>query len=313
MTVCIAAVCGHSLKEGPFVVTAADRMITIGDMEYEPAQTKTVNLASQTVGLLAGDMQLHAAIVPRVQERINKHADENNGVVNVAIIADFYAEEFGYYRRQLAEREILVPRGLNFDRFLSRQATMSQHQVTEIDNRLAAYSIDSSAIIAGIDATGGHIWVIENPGVASCYDTPFFACIGSGASLAATQFMVKKFEKNWDLPRTLWLAFEAKARAQSAGGVGIQSDVVVIGRGGKKIPLRDTEKDLLAEMYARVTEKEAELAAEAGAAIEEYLRRDSQPEKQPADMAQSAATETAEESAAAAEKKPAKPAKKKKA
>ena len=302
MTVCIAAVCGASHENGPFVVTAADRMITIGDLEYEPQQTKAVYLATQTVALVAGDMQLHAALIPRVNERIKEHTDDHGGTITVATIADFYAEEFGYHRRVLAEREILVPRGLSFDRFLARQATMSQHQVAEIDNRLASYCIESSAIIAGIDQFGGHIWVVENPGLAHCYNTPYFACIGSGASLAETQFMVKRFDKTWGLAQTIWLAYEAKARAESAGGVGHESDLIIIGRGGQKLPLGDSDKEMLQKLFADVTEKERALAAQCGEAIEDYIRKSSSATGSN-EMQQTATTEDAQQEAAKTAKK----------
>lgn len=296
MTVCIAAVCGVAHEDGPFVITAADRMITIGNLEYEPQQTKAIYLATQTVALVAGDMQLHAAVVPRVDARIKDHTKDHGGTITVATIADFYAEEFGYHRRVLAEREILVPRGLNFDRFLSRQATMSQHQVVEIDNRLASYVVESSAIIAGIDETGGHVWVIENPGVAHCYDTPFFACIGSGASLAESQFMVKRFDKTWSLPQSIWLAYEAKARAEAAGGVGQQSDLIIIGRGGKKIPLGDADKDMLSKLFQHVTEKERDLAEHCVSAIEDYIEQQTHQSKSQ-DMQQTATSEDAQRDA----------------
>jgi hypothetical protein len=129
MTVCIAAVCNYGLNSQPVIVAASDRMITIGELEYEPEQTKTVNLASQTVALVAGDMQLHAAVVPKVYERIRLALLDDPRNINVATIAEFYAEEFAFYRRTRAEREILVPRGLDFDRFLARQSTMAHYQV----------------------------------------------------------------------------------------------------------------------------------------------------------------------------------------
>ena len=129
MTVCIAAVCNILPDRPSCVIAAADRMITIGDIEYEPAQTKSVFFATSTIGLFAGDMQLHVSVIPRVQERIKEALHENPTNINVSQIAEFYAEEFAYYRRALAEREILVPRGLSFDRFLSRQATMAHWQV----------------------------------------------------------------------------------------------------------------------------------------------------------------------------------------
>jgi hypothetical protein len=47
---------------------------------------------------------------------------------------------------------------MNFDRFYSKQSIMAHYQVAELDQQLASYHVDSSAIIAGIDHTGmgGH-------------------------------------------------------------------------------------------------------------------------------------------------------------
>ena len=165
MTVCIAAVCDALNEHGPFIITAADRMITIGEIEYEPAQTKTVILANQTIALLAGDMTFHAAVIPVVEERIKKQLADEPSNINVSQIAEIYAEEFSYRRRALAEREILFPRGLNFDRFALRQSQLAHYQVDRIDSELLAYRIDATALIAGIDPLGGHIFRIDNPGM----------------------------------------------------------------------------------------------------------------------------------------------------
>jgi hypothetical protein len=116
MTVCIAAVCSMGHERGPIIVAAADRMITIGHIEYEPAQTKMVTLATQTVGLFAGDMRLHALVVPKVLKRVGEVSAEA-GSVTVEQIAEFYADEFLIYRRSLAEREIIAPLKMTLDTF----------------------------------------------------------------------------------------------------------------------------------------------------------------------------------------------------
>lgn len=272
MTVCIAAVCGAGHEKGPFIVAAADRMITIGQLQYEPAQTKTVNLATQTIGLFAGDMQLHAAVVPRARAKITEATREGDGHISVAEIAEFYAEEFAYYRRGLAEREVLFPRGLDFDRFLMRQATMAHYQVSELDAQLASYYVDSTAIIAGIDETGGHLYLVGNPGIAACYDTPYFVATGAGEALATTQFMVARFDKTWDFAKTLWLTFSAKARAEVAGGVGRQTDLVIVAPGGQIIPLPDSQKEILYSLFDQVRAEESAASDKAAAEIEGYIR-----------------------------------------
>jgi hypothetical protein len=63
MTVAIAAICNIGKDPGPIIVTASDRMITIGDIEYEPAQTKVITFATRTVALFAGDMGALAIIM----------------------------------------------------------------------------------------------------------------------------------------------------------------------------------------------------------------------------------------------------------
>src|SRR5687768_15485010 len=116
MTVCIAAICNIGPEKPVAVVTASDRMITIGDIEFEPDQTKLVKLATQTVALLAGDMQVHAAVIPRAIDRLSA----NPVGPLVKDIAEFYASEFAAYRRSLAERELLEPLGLTMDNWISK-------------------------------------------------------------------------------------------------------------------------------------------------------------------------------------------------
>lgn len=287
MTVCIAAVCNILEGRPPCVIVAADRMITIGDIEYEPAQTKSVFFAQNTVGLFSGDMQLHVAIIPKVQARIEEALHEHPENINVSQIAEFYAEEFAYYRRTLAEREILFPRGLSFDRFLTRQATMAHWQVNDLDSQLAAYYIDSTAIIAGIDPTGAHIYKIYNPGVAMCFDTPFFACSGAGASLATTQFMVASYDKMWPVERALWLAFVAKARAEMAGGVGRQTDIAIIVPGQSHVLTYD-EKEMLYDLFKQTQKKEDEAANDAVTVVRKHMEAQSAKADSTPDMAQTA-------------------------
>ena len=120
---------------------------------------------------------------------------------------------------------------------------------------MASYYADSTAIIAGLDPTGGHIYKISNPGVATCWDTPYFACAGSGEFLASTQFMVAGFEKNWPLAKALWLT--AKAKAEAAGGVGKQTDLIIVRLGGHITSASSEAKEHLYKLFRQVTEKEA--------------------------------------------------------
>jgi 20S proteasome alpha/beta subunit len=271
LTVCVAAICGSSHEDGPFVVTAADRMITIAEVEYEPAQTKSERLASQTLALLAGDMTFHAAVIPRVKERITAELQEHPHNIDVSRIAELYAEEYGLRRRVLAEQAVLIPRGLSFDRFASRQGQMAHYQVASIDADLVTYYIGARALIAGIDSTGGHIFMVDNPGVCTSFDVPGFACIGSGEPLARTQFMVHGYNRFWPIAPAIWMTFDAKARAQKAGGVGRETDLHIIRRGGRIDLASDDDKALLYKLFEETMAKETEAARQASEKINEHI------------------------------------------
>ena len=282
MTVCIAAVCNVLPDRPAFVVAACDRMITIGGIQYEPQQRKAAELGTSTIALFAGDMQLHAAIMPRVREQLKELvADREPQRLTVEEISDAYAEQFAYYRRTLAEREILVPRGMDFERFARQQSALPHYQVREIDAMLAAHAIDSTAIIAGLDHTGAHLFRVRDPGVAESFNTPYFVCAGSGKDIAETQFMVSQYDKQWPLSKALWLAFSAKARAQVAGGVGPKTDLIIIGPG--KIEYATEEQIAhLFEMLKEVIRKEKTAQDEAVAQLEANIAATSQASDQSA-------------------------------
>jgi 20S proteasome alpha/beta subunit len=273
MTVCIAAICNIGSDFQPVVVTASDRMITIDGIGYEPNQTKIVNLASRTVALLAGDMQLHAAVVPRVLQRIKEaFAEEGRTELLVADVAGFYAEEFAFYQRARAEREILFPRGSSFEKFYTRQSAMPQHQFEKIDLSLGTYYIESTALVTGIDSTGGHVYKVRSPGVSDCMDTPFFACAGSGESLASVQFMLARYDKTWPAARALLLVYSAKARAEATTTVGRETDITLIRTGPDPIlSLPKAEKEKLKDIFDRRMEREAVAEKEAFEELMDYI------------------------------------------
>jgi hypothetical protein len=245
-------------------------MITIADLEYEPEQTKIIYMASQTVGLFAGDMQLHASVVPRVMARIKPIIAEKNNIF-VEEIAELYAEEFGIYRRKRAEKYFLAPLNLNSDNFLVKQHEMLQEVAFDLTNKMLNAEISSDAIIAGIDSTGAHIFRIHDPGVATCLDTAFFGAIGIGEPHASSQFMLAKFEKRWPIEKALFLTYSAKTLAEAAAGVGKQTDMVVIRPGHQIYALTKEDLAHLDNLLSTSSAKSEAAHQEAYGVIREYI------------------------------------------
>lgn len=65
MTVCIAVICRWQYApddDGWAIITASDRMLTAGDIEFEPYQTKFGQITPRVGALIAGE--LPAATAP---------------------------------------------------------------------------------------------------------------------------------------------------------------------------------------------------------------------------------------------------------
>ena len=122
MTVCVAALFqwNYGTKEdrklGFAAITASDRKITAGDVEYEPQQLKVAFIADRILILIAGDYSFHSEAILEVHKQVK--ADKSALVQNVASI---YAQAIQAIKRRQAEDLILAPLGLNTDTFLAQQ------------------------------------------------------------------------------------------------------------------------------------------------------------------------------------------------
>ena len=230
MTVCIAAICKSLGSELPTILGASDRMLTAGDIEFEPQTPKIFAITNSIALMLAGDSSMQveviSEIVPKVTSRIQT---EPKNWWNVRDIADLYAHHYNLARLKRAENEILAPLGLNRESFLARQPGLDRELVHRLANDLRNYTAPAvEAIFAGIDLTGAHIFVAYNSDI-SCLDLIGFAAVGIGSRHANSEFMFAKHTRQRPLPETLLLVYSAKKRAEVAPGVGTGTDMFMIG------------------------------------------------------------------------------------
>src|SRR6202030_2327464 len=113
--------------------TMSDRMITAGDIEYEPPQYKTCFLTRKVHILIAGDYPTHSEAIAQVQRQVILKPD-----TDVATIASLYADALADIRFREASRAILKPVGLTGESFVNRQNELSPNQVSELSQQLQA-------------------------------------------------------------------------------------------------------------------------------------------------------------------------------
>ena len=203
-------------------------------------------------------------------------------------IAEAYAEEFALLRRQKAERKYLTPLGLTTWSSLNNQTNLTAAALHTLMEQLAEEDLRSEAIIAGVDQSGPHIYVVEDPGEAVCYDMDGWAAIGSGFRHADQQFIRSKYDRNWPMDATLLLTYLAKKKADITTGVGPQTDLFFIGSGAQnKYTLLESDSELVnlvQQLHADLEEQERELADNAKTKIRDFfndlVKQAGQPAKQ---------------------------------
>lgn len=233
VTVCVATICelvigGQHL--GQMIVGASDRMITTGDVQYEPQQPKVFPLTISIVAMVAGDMAIQTEILQGVFADMGQRiTQEPQKWVDVGYAAARYVERYKQAKLRRAETAILAPLGLTSETFVKRQKRMSDDLVRDLAKELINFpDLGVEVIITGIDATGAHIFVVENDRV-SCKDAVGFAAIGVGYWHANSQLMFWGHTKSKPFPEATYVTYSAKRRAEVAPGVGKGTDMFTVG------------------------------------------------------------------------------------
>jgi hypothetical protein len=269
VTVCIAA------RSGPNVMGASDRMLTSGDIQFEPPLISKFTQITTSLGILqAGDAAFHSeimwAVVAEVQERITAHPQD---WWLASEIADLYVKHRTANKRKRAEAAILAPLGITMEGFLKNQSQYNNDIVDQITRDIINYEVpDVAVLVVGIDLNGPHIYVVDN-GEISCNDVIGFAAIGIGARHAESQFMLGKHSWRSPLADTALLTYAAKKRSEIAPGVGEATDMFTAGPrlGTLEVIGRDVV-ERLDKAYRRMKRREERSQQDAQKEVNAYVQ-----------------------------------------
>jgi len=263
VTVCIAAIATGLFRvndkdeEHPVIIGASDRMITAGDIiEYEPDQSKISRITPFIVALSAGDDAIQAEILNRTENHISKILSDDPYFFAVEEAADVYSRKLIEHKKQVIERTVLQPVGLKWDTYMSKYSEGIPYWFEE---RMKKVFGDTDlpiteTIIAGVDESGAHIFVIDESGYIRRQDRAGFAAVGIGAWHAESQFMFERHSPLKSYSDTLFLTYVAKRRSEVAPGVGRDTDLFAISLNGGYIELLE-EQDALKKVYNNLIKK----------------------------------------------------------
>jgi len=222
MTVCIATLCENNKQ----VVAVSDRMTTAYflELEFEHSRMKMDELSNCALALTSGDALAHTDLIRDVVDEL-----AHLTIPDVRHVAKKIEEAYIKNRQCLAEKTILQTAGMSYDDFMSGQQRLNPDLVIGLSRAYSEVELELDIIVAGVDANGAHIYGIENPGVATCYDALGFAAIGSGLPHAMSFLTEVNYSASLTLKEALWVTYEAKRRSERAPGVGNKfTDIAII-------------------------------------------------------------------------------------
>jgi len=233
VTVCIAAICERNI-----ILGAADRMITSGDIEFEPSDKAPVPpvfkiefIMNSITAMTAGDsgFQSEAMLYVRAAIWAQIHASPTVWPT-VRDAVGHYIDFYNQKKLREAEAKFLLPFDLDRKSFRTEQKEMAPKVAAHLTAEMIGYDVEYEVetIFTGVDDTGAHIYQLRENEYMSC-DSVGFAAIGSGGRHAESQFMLARHSRTSMLDETLYLIHHAKKQSEIAPGVGEATDMFTIG------------------------------------------------------------------------------------
>jgi len=251
-------------------------MITAGDIQYEPYQSKLAAINQKTVVMIAGDYAIHSQAVKKTMQMADAAAPPER-------VAHIYGQQIQILKRQEAEAIYLAPLGLNIDTFMAQQKELSEYFVTTITEQLQrhrapdveALVIGSSVGFAGIPYV--QLYHVDTNGIVSCCDDVGFAAIGSGAWHAKSNLMQNGYTNGANYATALTAIYAAKKAADIAPGVGTDTDLYLVFKDGF-VPVPQETAAEMAEIYENDVRQKRVLRSTAIAQLQECLNKPAVPQ-----------------------------------
>lgn len=229
MTICIAALADNRKK----LVLAADQMITANipmPYQFETDDVKKIyDLTDNAVLLTAGNALFAYEIYENALKNIGYAKVRGEQIGTIKELAEIVRVEYQNYRRDMAVKSVLEPRGLTLNDYYDRQQKLNIGIIQEIENQLVNLNIAVDLIIAGHNMENEcHIYSITHPGILVLHDALGYVCVGTGAPHATYNLIGSNYKKSLNDGEVKKLIEEAKKKSEVAPGVGKATTIVVL-------------------------------------------------------------------------------------
>lgn len=247
MTVCVAALAAKA----NVIVCVADKALSYGDhIQWDSDSSKILKLnPSGTLVMFSGDEES----TQRVLANLISVGDEIGRKPRREIIKICEAQ----YKEavdDLIETKFLRPRLLTKQDYVRAiTAPKLNHMLRSLADEIKKFQIGCDVMVCGFDdKKKPFILEISSPGVVTDMTMTGFHAIGSGWDKAVSRLLFAEHKREHTITRVVYDAFDAKANAEMAAGVGYQWDgVVALHHETPFVVITDRAKELLERAWAK--------------------------------------------------------------
>ncbi len=221
MTQLIGAVCDNGRK----LIFLADRRVERAGLAFDRG-VKGEPISDNAMALTAGTVH-----EPELLEEVKKEL-KNVSKPRIVDIAKKISKKYQDIRIERIKDEVLRQMGFeSLNDYYDKQKILHDSMVIDLNSKIEQYDLGLYLLLGGVDERA-HLYRITNPGVYASFDAIGFLCPGMGQEQAESTFVWYDYSPLLTETEALYIAFEAKKKAETAGGIGETTDAWLIGEGG---------------------------------------------------------------------------------
>jgi 20S proteasome alpha/beta subunit len=225
MTICIGAIANLTGNDMPVIIACADKLRSTG-IEFEHGVSKIGRIGEHLI-MTSSDNTTYSDLIV---EKIVRLPDIQN--ISIKDLVKKFSEECITFKKQKLENEVLFNYNLATESLKADPAKL----VSETVNRLENYPYNQfQFIIAGFERFEDdentplpHLYLVDQDGTISTWDTIGYAVTGSGGNLAFTHLTKLIYTPAINTIDALIHVYYAKIASQRSVGVGKLTDIEFI-------------------------------------------------------------------------------------
>ena len=221
LTICIGIICEKRKK----AIAIADRMITDDELsiQFEHTETKISKLSKNCIAMTSGSAFFFQEILDPITEKYNDKSPR------ISEIKEAIANSYSEIRKKKIEDLYFKPMNLTIERFNQEQSNLDERIIEGLGRVFQEFEFPGGLeiLVIGVDDKA-HVYLVNNPGIATPLDAVGWGSIGTGSPHAEYTFISGEYCTKFPFNKAVYLAYEAKRRAEVAPGVGKATDIYLI-------------------------------------------------------------------------------------